>query len=113
VAQSLKDLGFEVRELQNGSYHDLSRFLAESFATIERQDRKNNFVFYYAGHGIQVNGANYLMPIDAKLMRERDIEFELVPMESVLASLRTESIVGALVILDAAHTNTFDSGKVR
>jgi uncharacterized caspase-like protein len=63
-------------------------------------------VIYYAGHGIEINGENYLIPVDAILANDRDADDEAVTVERV-----AESISGArqlrLVILDACRDNPF------
>jgi Caspase domain/TPR repeat/Tetratricopeptide repeat len=63
-------------------------------------------VIYYAGHGIEVGGTNYLVPVDASLAADRDISFEAVPLEQVLnAAERAKRL--RLVVLDACRDNPF------
>ena len=63
-------------------------------------------VVYYAGHGMEVGGINYLIPTDAKIAVDRDIGFEAVPLEQVLnAAERAKKL--RLVILDACRDNPF------
>lgn len=61
---------------------------------------------YYAGHGIEVNGTNYLIPVDAKLKTDRAVQFEAVPLDAVLASVEAAHKLH-LVILDACRDNPF------
>lgn len=69
-------------------------------------------VVYYAGHGMEVKGANYLIPIDAKLADEEDAEEEAVPMSRLLDRLR--DVVGIKVlILDACRDNPFGARMLR
>jgi len=63
-------------------------------------------VVYYAGHGIEVDGVNYLVPVDAKLQRAADVEKEAVPLDWVLGRLRGAGKL-QLVILDACRNNPF------
>src|ERR671933_1615495 len=63
-------------------------------------------VIYYAGHGIEVGGANYLIPIDAALKTDRDVQFEAVPLDQVLASIEGAKKL-RLVLLDACRDNPF------
>ena len=61
---------------------------------------------YYAGHGIEANGRNYLVPIDAKLEADRDIDYETVPLPQIM-----NAVEGArklrIVLLDACRDNPF------
>jgi uncharacterized caspase-like protein len=63
-------------------------------------------VVYYAGHGIEVNGQNYLIPVDAVLKTDRDIQFEAIPLDQVMASIDGAKKL-KLVILDACRDNPF------
>lgn len=64
-------------------------------------------LFYYAGHGLQVGGRNYLVPIDAKIEREEDVEFEAVDAGRVLAELAKAENNLNIIILDACRNNPF------
>ena len=69
-------------------------------------------VIYYAGHGMEVGGTNYLIPIDARVAADRDIGFEAVPIEQVLnAADRAKRL--RLVILDACRDNPFKAKMKR
>ena len=61
-------------------------------------------LFYYAGHGLQVTGKNYLVPIDAKLEREGDLSFEAIDVDVVLQQLESGPRAN-LVFLDACRNN--------
>lgn len=61
-------------------------------------------LFFYAGHGLQVNGVNYIVPIDAKIDRERDLQFEAVEIATVQRQMEEEKRVN-LVFLDACRDN--------
>lgn len=63
-------------------------------------------VVYYAGHGIEVNGINYLIPVDAKLATDRAVQFEAIPLDQVLTSVEGAKKL-RLVILDACRDNPF------
>jgi uncharacterized caspase-like protein len=67
-------------------------------------DRANIALFFYAGHGMQVGGRNYLIPIDAKLERPGDLSFETVDVSQVLAQMEAEQRIN-LVLLDACRDN--------
>jgi uncharacterized caspase-like protein len=77
--------------------------LREFAAVAEKADWA---VVYFAGHGIEIGGTNYLIPIDAKLSFDRDVPFEAIPMDNVMSA-----VAGAkrlrLVLLDACRDNPF------
>ena len=63
-------------------------------------------VVYFAGHGMEVGGVNYLVPTDAKIASDRDIGFEAIPLEHVLnVAERAKKL--RLIILDACRDNPF------
>jgi tetratricopeptide (TPR) repeat protein len=69
-------------------------------------------VIYYAGHGIEVGGTNYLIPVDAALTTDRDAGDEAVPLERVITSLQQTKKL-RLVVLDACRENPFASKMKR
>lgn len=71
-------------------------------------------LFYYAGHGLQVGQQNYLVPTDAKLERERDLDFETVKLDFVLRQLEVEREgKTSIVILDACRDNPLSRNLAR
>ena len=101
IAQVLRKLGFEViegRDLDKRGLEDKVREFGRKL------DRANIALFFYAGHGMQVGGRNYLIPIDAKLERPGDLSFETVDVSQVLAQMEAEQRVN-LVFLDACRDN--------
>jgi uncharacterized protein len=64
-------------------------------------------LFYYAGHGVQVHGANYLVPVDANPTREADIDFQMVDVALILRQMESSRAKLNLVILDACRNNPF------
>ncbi|MBX9926184.1 MAG: caspase domain-containing protein [Hyphomicrobiaceae bacterium] len=63
-------------------------------------------LLFYAGHGLQVGGQNYLVPVDAKLARERDLAFEAIPLDLVLRQMELERETKTnIVFLDACRDN--------
>jgi hypothetical protein len=69
-------------------------------------------VVYFAGHGIEMDGTNYLIPVDAKLLTDRDIEFETVPLSLIMSSVDAAHDL-RVVILDACRNNPFVTGMKR
>jgi uncharacterized caspase-like protein len=69
-------------------------------------DKADWAVVYFAGHGLEVGGINYLVPVDAKLASDRNVTFETVLLEQVLQTVDGARKLG-LVILDACRDNPF------
>ncbi len=63
-------------------------------------------MIYYAGHGIEVGGVNYLIPVEAKLAVDRDVQFETVPLDQVLASVEQAKKL-RIIVLDACRGSPF------
>ena len=102
VMAALERLGFAVTLLKNGDQTSLRRGL-QQFA---RAASVAQFaVVYYAGHGIEVDRRNFLVPVDARLASDADTEFETVPLDLVIRSVSRASF--RLVILDACRENPF------
>jgi uncharacterized caspase-like protein len=99
-----KKVGFDVVDSERDlGISDLRRVIRE-FAEISRD--ADISVVYYAGHGIEVDGTNYLVPADAKLLSDFDIEDETVSLDRVLKALDPVKRL-KLVILDACRDNPF------
>src|SRR5690625_2673470 len=103
MAAALRRLGFEV---ELGVDLDLEgmRRTVQSFA--RRLEGAEVALFYYAGHGLQVHGRNYLLPVDAVLETEADLDFAAFPAHLVLAQMERWPSV-KIVILDACRDNPF------
>lgn len=110
MAKTLKDAGFDVVE----SRHDLSaldtRRALRDFADAARS--ADIAVVYYAGHGIEVDGSNYLIPVDAKLERDTDVYDEALSLDRVLVAIDPAKQL-RLVILDACRDNPFAKSMKR
>jgi uncharacterized caspase-like protein len=104
-AQTMKQAGFDVVEAR----HDLTG-AAMRRALRDFGDKARNAdmaVIYYAGHGIEVEGTNYLIPVDAALQRDTDVYDEAVSLDRVLVAVESAKRL-RLVILDACRDNPFD-----
>ena len=105
VAAALKRQGFEVV-----TAIDIDRVTFDkAFEKFVRSmDNADLSVFYYSGHGIQVNGENRIIPVDAKLANPADLEIETVSVQTIMSYMRTNSKV-QLVYLDSCRNNPFPS----
>jgi uncharacterized caspase-like protein len=101
VAKALKNVGFAVIEgydLDKRGMDDAFRRFAHEAAGADAA------LFYYGGHGMQFQGANYLMPVDARLTGIEDINYEMARVDDVLADLQRAAGV-RIVLLDACRDN--------
>ncbi len=65
-------------------------------------------LFYFAGHGVQVNGNNYLIPVDANLRTERAVEYDCVQANRILANMEDANSKVNIIMLDACRNNPFE-----
>jgi uncharacterized caspase-like protein len=72
----------------------------------QKADNADWALVYYAGHGIEVGGKNYLIPVDARLKSDRDIDFEAIGLDQVLGSVDGASKI-RIIALDACRDNPF------
>ena len=109
IANLFKSVGFEVVISRNDlGVVDFKRSVREFLLTAETADIA---VVYYAGHGIEVGGNNYLIPVDARLGRDYDVEDEAVSLERIIWALQPVKRL-RLILLDACRDNPFP-GKLR
>ena len=101
VASALREVGFDVSE---GT--DLDRAAQERVVRdfLRKAATARVALFYYAGHGMQVDGKNYLVPIDARIGAPKDLAFETLALDKILAGLDDETRTN-IVILDACRDN--------
>jgi uncharacterized caspase-like protein len=103
LAGALRELGFAVTEaadLDKVRLDEAVRTFARGIAGADAA------LVFFAGHGVQVAGQNYLLPIDAKLESERDLDFETVRLEFILRQLETgRNGKVSIVMLDACRDN--------
>ncbi len=113
IANTLSTLGFEL--VGGGAQLDLDKpGFDRAVLTFGRQMQGAEVaLFYYAGHGIQVLGSNYLVPVDANLTREADVDFQMLDTRLVLRQMEGSRTKLNLVILDACRNNPFGGRGLR
>ncbi|MFA6346557.1 MAG: SUMF1/EgtB/PvdO family nonheme iron enzyme, partial [Syntrophales bacterium] len=104
VAATLRDLGFSVEERTDLSYQEMGRAIVRFGQSIRRDSVA---LFYYAGHGLQVQGSNYLVPVDAQIHDEGEVQFATVNAGLVLAKMEEAKNPVNIVILDACRDNPY------
>jgi len=104
IATALRQAGFRSVTLETDL--PLDRFV-NALRTFAREAETADWaLIYYAGHGIEMNGINYLIPVDAKLETDRDVNYEAVPLDQVLNAVQGAGKL-RVVILDACRDNPF------
>jgi uncharacterized caspase-like protein len=110
VAALFRNAGFDVVEAHNNMGGNAMRRALRNFSDTARNS--DIAVVYYAGHGIEVDGANYLLPTDVVLERDIDVDDEAISIERIVRILEPAKRL-RLVILDACRDNPFVSKMKR
>ena len=103
IGESLRRLKFEVMELYDPNFGELNAGI-RTFGI--RAADVDVAIVYYAGHGVQVDRENYLIPTDAKLERARDLLYEAMPLDRLLGEVSQATRIG-IVLLDSCRNNPF------
>jgi uncharacterized protein len=103
ISETLTDIGFDVTTLLDTGA-DALRTAVDEFAF--RAETADLALIYYAGHGVEVSGENYLIPVDAKVETNRDIQRQGVSLKQLLASVESARKM-RIVILDSCRDNPF------
>ncbi|MEO8136399.1 MAG: caspase family protein, partial [Betaproteobacteria bacterium] len=110
VSTALKALGFQVILRENATQREMLDGLRE-FANRARKSQVR--LLYYAGHGVQMRGRNYLMPVDAEILSEDEIPLKGADVTEVLERLATISEGVNLIVLDACRNNPFSAAPAQ
>jgi peptidoglycan hydrolase-like protein with peptidoglycan-binding domain len=105
MAETLRALGFEVISVTDADRNAMVRAIGQ-FRRAMKADGVG--LFYYAGHGMQVGGRNYLLPIDADIAEENDAAFLAIDLDSVQRELENAGVRLSLYVLDACRDNPFE-----
>ncbi len=106
MANALQELGFQVTTHQNTDLKGLRSAVRDFGKQVNQGDVA---LFYYSGHGIQVQGRNHLIPVDAELVEPEDARWETIAVDDVLAEMEENQNNLNIVILDACRDNPFKS----
>ncbi|MGL6109935.1 MAG: caspase family protein [Rubrivivax sp.] len=103
IGTSLRQLGFKVIALENASHKQMNDAVRQFGDSL----KGGVGLFYYAGHGVQVKGRNYLLPVDADITREDEVPYKAFDVGQVLDKLESAKNPLNIVILDACRNNPF------
>jgi WD40 repeat protein len=107
MAARLKAQSFEVFAAYDAGQRDMKRGV-QDFAAALRERGKDVVAFiFYAGHGVQVKGENYLIPVDENIKSEGDVDIDAVSLSSIMSMLENNQTRLAIVVLDACRDNPF------
>ncbi len=106
MAKTLQELDFTVIKRTNATRTEMAAAVAEFWSKL---GQFNVALFYFAGHGVQVNGVNYLIPVDAKIENKDMVAFEAISVNDVSAKFEEYGENINILILDACRNNPFRS----
>lgn len=104
VADMLRTIGFRAVQVEHDLTYDQMKVALEKFE--DQADTADWAIIYYAGHGIEVGGVNYLIPVNARLEDERKVKDQAIPVSRVLDAVEHTRQL-RVVILDACRDNPF------
>lgn len=109
MARTLAATGFDVMTVMDGSAAEMRRAIADFAAKLQQPGAVA--LFYYGGHGVQIDGENYLIPLDANIATSGDVEAQAVPLQSILRTMARSATRLNIVVLDACRDNPFQAGE--
>jgi hypothetical protein len=107
MGETLRGMGFKVVELRDGSRAQMVS--AISSIKDELRGKQAIGMLYFAGHGLQLDWRNYMMPVDARLKKSADIPVQTVDLSVVLEAFKSAGNRLNIVVLDACRNNPFDN----
>jgi uncharacterized caspase-like protein/Flp pilus assembly protein TadD len=105
MATSLQSLGFEVLKYENVSQAQMKQAINAFGLKLKGYEVG---LFYYAGHGIQNKGMNYMIPVEADLQAEEQVEYDCVAADRVLAYMEAAQTKMNMIVMDACRNNPFE-----
>jgi formylglycine-generating enzyme required for sulfatase activity len=111
LGAALEGLGFRVRVVRNGNREQMLDAISE----FERGLRNTGAIafFHYGGHGVQVDGKNYLLPADADIPDERRVATRAVALDEVMTAMDAASARASIIVIDACRDNPLPAGSGR
>lgn len=104
ISASLERLGFSVTKLTNVNHKEMFKGIRAFGQSLGKNDVG---LFYFAGHGMQVNGNNYLIPVGSNIEHEDELQFSAINAATVLAKMESAGNALNIIMLDACRNNPF------
>jgi uncharacterized caspase-like protein len=105
----LNSAGFQVVQAPDLTQSDMRRTIADFAKTVTDKGPDTVALVFYAGHGLQVDGENFLVPVDARIEREADVPLQAVRLADLMNALSAVPSKSRIVILDACRNNPFSA----
>jgi len=112
MAAALQELGFTVDKVIDGSLDDMERAITRLKNRLSASKNAYGF-FFYAGHGVQSNGVNYLIPVGANISNENYLRERAVSVQTMLGELNEAGNKLNVIVLDACRDNPFEWARGR
>jgi uncharacterized caspase-like protein len=109
VGQALKSAGFEVATATDVNRAQLDKALREFLSRVAAKGKEAIALLFYAGQGVEIDGDNFLVPVDIKIQRQADIVAQAVPLSALLTSLSMLPTAARIVVLDTSRSNPFSA----
>jgi len=111
LSAALEQLGFRVRVVRDGSREQMLDAISE----FERGLRNTGAIafFHYGGHGVQVDGKNYLLPADADIPDERRVATRAVALDEVMTAMDAAAARASIIVIDACRDNPLPASSGR
>jgi carboxyl-terminal processing protease len=110
MAKTLKGIGFDVIQAEDADQAGMKKAIGEFGDKLAAAGNTATGLFFYAGHGLQVAGENYLIPIDAQIEKEADVDLSAVSAETVMKQMEFAGAAVNIIILDACRNNPLSTG---
>jgi uncharacterized caspase-like protein len=104
MAQTLRGIGFDVTEKIDVAQKDFKRAISDFTQKVQAAGSGTIALLYYAGHGLQASGTNYLVPVDANIRGDGDIPIESVNASEMLQSMEGSGADVSIIVLDACSS---------
>ena len=104
ISLALRQSGFEVIDQRNATLQEMTRGIREFGDKLLKSDVG---LVYYSGHGLEVKGRNYLLPVNASMIREDEIAFQAIDANLILEKMNTAKKSVNILIVDACRDNPF------
>ena len=109
-AEELKKHNFTTVVKVNLTSADIKKTIREFYIQLKESNPANTIgLFYYAGHGLQVDGTNYIVPVDASIKQLKDVERTCIPVDAAFDAMEYANVNTSIMILDACRNNPFHS----